>query len=479
MDNDKMASHFTDEIYASKSEVQRELNTTLVDGVWEKIINYRAPYTHELPLRMVTREPIKVVLTPRLVDDMNRITLRLTSLARRTSRLGRSIEAYSRFRQMAKVDILSQVAMAYGLKTDVNLLYLIAENNISTLKSEDLILLRYNSVIDEIQKQGSLLPSASFFANLFFILDGSQPSSTFYRKDEIADSREQAQVNRIYIHAPTTRIEDMMEGLFALLSDGSQPVMIKLATAIFYSSYIAPFSYHSEIMAVILGKMVLASEEFDDIASLINLEKVFGAYKAKFEEASLQTKKNGDLTYVISLLNPIFDEIIASLSTFILKDERQMVADESYAVDELSIEVHNQARDDVALPSQDQASILPRERFINRDDINFTERLTEHSGIENDVRLALEHLPVGLDESDAQKLEQHLLELDPNLKRGEASFYARHCTIGKFYTIAQYKRLLKCAYETARTAMDHLAMNGYYRKEQLKNKFIYTPIPRR
>lgn len=44
---------------------------------------------------------------------------------------------------------------------------------------------------------------------------------------------------------------------------------------------------------------------------------------------------------------------------------------------------------------------------------------------------------------------------------------------------AQYKKLLHCAYETARTSMDNLVELGFYRKEKLNNKFIYTPVSRR
>ncbi len=93
--------------------------------------------------------------------------------------------------------------------------------------------------------------------------------------------------------------------------------------------------------------------------------------------------------------------------------------------------------------------------------------------------LAIKYVPRGLDEREAQRLEVHLLELDPSLKKGEAKFYARHCTLGKMYTIQQFKQANRCAYETARTGMEHLVQLGYYRKEQIKNKFVYTPINRR
>ena len=90
--------------------------------------------------------------------------------------------------------------------------------------------------------------------------------------------------------------------------------------------------------------------------------------------------------------------------------------------------------------------------------------------------LAVAYIPVALDEKQAVLLEQDLLERDPELKKGEARFYARHCTKGKKYTIAQYKKSLRCAYETARTSMDHLAELLYYRKEKVKNKYVYIPV---
>ncbi|HOA11141.1 MAG TPA: hypothetical protein PKO14_01810, partial [Bacilli bacterium] len=66
-------------------------------------------------------------------------------------------------------------------------------------------------------------------------------------------------------------------------------------------------------------------------------------------------------------------------------------------------------------------------------------------------------------------------ESDPSLSRAQAYFYARHCTMGKYYSINDFKEVTGCAYETARTSMEHLANSGYYRKEKFKNKFIYTP----
>ncbi len=86
--------------------------------------------------------------------------------------------------------------------------------------------------------------------------------------------------------------------------------------------------------------------------------------------------------------------------------------------------------------------------------------------------------PSGLSEKEEKEYARYLLETNPLLTKGQARFYASHCTMGRYYVIQDYKRHARCAYETARTSMDKLAELGYYSKLQVKNKFVYTPKPR-
>ena len=68
-----------------------------------------------------------------------------------------------------------------------------------------------------------------------------------------------------------------------------------------------------------------------------------------------------------------------------------------------------------------------------------------------------------------------LIEINPLIRYHQASFYAHHHDFGRYYTISQFKKFANCAYETARTSMECLVSLCLYRKEQLKNKFVYTP----
>ena len=80
-----------------------------------------------------------------------------------------------------------------------------------------------------------------------------------------------------------------------------------------------------------------------------------------------------------------------------------------------------------------------------------------------------------LSDKEVKEYVRYLLETNPSLNRKQSSFLANHCTPGRYYTIQQYKSFCRCAYETARTSMDHLASEGYYEKLQVKNKFVYRP----
>jgi hypothetical protein len=39
-----------------------------------------------------------------------------------------------------------------------------------------------------------------------------------------------------------------------------------------------------------------------------------------------------------------------------------------------------------------------------------------------------------------------------------------------------YQKEMNVVYETARTSMEQLVSLGYYRRESVKNKFVYTPV---
>ena len=51
MATNNLGVRFTEEVYASRTQVAKALGTNLIDPFWNAIVAYRKPFTSVLPLR--------------------------------------------------------------------------------------------------------------------------------------------------------------------------------------------------------------------------------------------------------------------------------------------------------------------------------------------------------------------------------------------------------------------------------------------
>ena len=177
------------------------------------------------------------------------------------------------------------------------------------------------------------------------------------------------------------------------------------------------------------------------------------------------------LSFIKNKCYELTDVIVNAKATEIKKDFYRLDEPEKTAIN-IPQEKTDEVKQEVVEETKEVAKPVEQVKKLVEDNSN----LVNNQVIQEQV--AVTYIPPALDERQAARLEVHLLEMDPLLKKHEAKFYARHCTLGKRYTIAQYKKSIGCVYETARTSMDHLVTLGYYRKEMVKNKHVYTPIPK-
>jgi hypothetical protein len=205
-------------------------------------------------------------------------------------------------------------------------------------------------------------------------------------------------------------------------------------------------------MAMILFKAYLSQLDYEHVPLYLTVETLLTIHKEAFQKVLQEVQKTLDLTYLVNFLIHVLDAPLQSLLDALVKLEG----------------LHMQQERKLSRTSEDQ-EIAVQMKSIK----------TELKTMKPNEALAHEAVTMGLQDHEAVQLEEHLLEVNPGIKRLEAHFYARHCTIGKFYTIAQFKKKMSCAYETARTSMEHLTQLGYYRKEHYKNKFVYTPVSRK
>ena len=201
----------------------------------------------------------------------------------------------------------------------------------------------------------------------------------------------------------------------------------------------------------------LAYYDCEDIAAFIPLEELLNTdYQPYLKKMNLESEMKLDFTYIVKTLFEHMPDMVEEVEQQLSHYDSKIMYNELHQEDRKEIRTETIVAPIVNRPVSSE---------VDNNSINF------------ERKVSLPTMPVGLDESDANMVAQHLLELYPTLKKGQAEFYARHCTLGKYYTIGMYKKENDCAYETARTSMDNLASLGFYRKENVRNKFVYTPNP--
>ena len=248
-------------------------------------------------------------------------------------------------------------------------------------------------------------------------------------------------------------------------------------------------SKYSEEMAILMAKAILAHEAFGETVVDLPLEKMLLLPNEEAARIYVEVQKTSDITYFVNYAFKYLSSYCEGFLDEITKSKVTELKEDFYQVDEKleEVEVPVEESKSEKIETIDLFAATEEPEPVKEQPVSSIEEEEEQLVIPQPKKktvkvtyvqeeLAVAYIPVALDEKQAVLLEQDLLERDPELKKGEAKFYARHCTKGKKYTIAQYKKSLRCAYETARTSMDHLAELLYYRKEKVKNKYVYIPV---
>ena len=243
-----------------------------------------------------------------------------------------------------------------------------------------------------------------------------------------------------------------------------------------------------------LAKSVLAHESVGEFAAYFPLETLLNDNPNEVNRLFGEVQATSDTTYYVSYALDSVNRLIDKMLDNIAEYSSQMIRDDFYKADEVEETPKEEVVKAEPQPVISQSEPTPIVREVVREIIREVpvpaptietpkaepQKAEKAEMPENKPQgLAISYIPEELDEKTALRLERHLLELDVRLKKGQAHFYARHCTLGMYYTIDQYKKAVKCVYETARTSMEQLVEFGYYEKKQFGKKFVYTPKERK
>ena len=487
MAGNDLAMRFTEDKYATKNEVARELKITSVDTFWANILAYRSSFYHYLSIRTIEKKMFLFCGCPAINALVNNLEMKLIRVNREYGMLSPQSKATRLLAQSFERKILNVLNQAEQLEVGDDFIDSVLRKEVVSAIPSNMLLVNYVNALNYIKKSYVNPIDDDFLAALYAKLLGTEELTEFYRSNDDRNPENRVLIDRIYTSAPYNLIDSMMNSLFTFIGTSTLSSSLKAIIVYFYINYVKPFPKYSEEIAVLMAKAVLAHEAFGETVVDLPLEQMMLLSSEEIARIYVEVQKTADVTYFINYaskhLSQYFEGFLDDIANSKVNEMRQ----DFYQVDEKQEEI------EVPVPEEESkvetidlfaASEQPEEEKEPEQVVQVKEEVPQVEQPKKKTvkvtyvqeELAVAYIPVALDEKQAVLLEQDLLERDPELKKGEAKFYARHCTKGKKYTIAQYKKSLRCAYETARTSMDHLAELLYYRKEKVKNKYVYIPV---
>ena len=506
MPSNDLAIRFTEGKYATKSEVAKELRMSMIDSIWSNILAYRSTFNRYLSVRSIDKNQLVLCFCPSINALVNSVDMKLIRVMKEHSHLNVNNGDLRRFEDECLVRCLTFLAKRHELDVTENYIRSLIRGDIRETAPSMRLLTRYVEALRYVKKSFVNAINVDFLAEVYSRLLGTNELTSFYRNAEDTNRENRVLIDRIYTSAPVSLIEGMMESLFQFLTTSSLSSATKAAIAYYYINYIRPFPDYNDEIALLIAKAVLAHDDLGEMGALLPLESLLSENQEEIAKLFVEVQKTSDVTYFVNFALKQIEKKSDELLDKMVEIKASMLRNDFYRTDEQAKPqpqqhdkpfVEQQSLFEVAEEPVVQEEPKPapvfeqpkveEPRFVTPEPQKVVEEpkpVVKEEKVVAPVetqqeQIAVSYIPPAIDEKQALRLEQHLLELDPSLRRHEARFYARHCTLGKSYTIAQYKRMIGCVYETARTAMDHLVELGYYRKDSSNKKFIYTPIPRK
>lgn len=473
MPNNDLAIRFTEERYATKSEVARDLRISSVDAFWNNIQEYRRNFFHITPLKTIEKNTLKFCGCPSVNGTVNAVENKLLRVNRSFSGLFCHPTDVRFFQDRSLSLCLKYVADKYKLGLDENFCKTLVRNEIQQLDESVKPVKNYLDALDYVKTAHINNIDEDYLANLYSKIMGTTELTSFYRQHEDTNRENRVLIDRVYTCAPVSLIEPMMDSLFSFINNSTLSAGVKAAIVYFYVNYVRPFDRYSDEIALLMAKSIICHDSLGELGVLLPLESLLSEDPAELVKMITEVQKTSDLTYIVNYFFSVLDNCCNTMLDMMANLNTEQLRSDFYQVDEPVAQPQPKVEE-----VKEEVAPAIEETEISEEAIGKAEEPAPQRVSYVQEELAISYIPLALDEKQACLVEQDLLERDPSLRKGEAHFYARHCTKGKKYSIAQYKKAIGCVYETARTSMDHLAELGYYRKEKIKNKFVYVPIAR-
>jgi hypothetical protein len=481
----------------------------LVDGYWLDIRAYRGKNAQPLPHRTISNQRFWLCLS---VGVRAKIAAFEDGVNHLLGLVGKIDDPKVKEEVFRAFLLTCLTEAAKFSKTNISPLSIKAllngtyhENN-----SDHLPIISYLKTLRFFLSKDPSKPDADFLGEAYGALLGEEELTKFYRNFDFDQSASRARymTGGDFRYAPFEAIEPLMNEFFLYVEDEHVSVAPRAAGSLYFLDLVKPFGEKNQELAVLLAKAIIAQGLGNKLAFLLPFEAVLEP-GTRYDSLFIETQHSGDLTYVVLQTIDVLNPLLVSLESQIkdirvaayrsemrpLSPEEKTIADSRKA----SVPPKQMSLlEEKPTPPEEPVEVAPAviepvvpvkpvvvepQIVVAAPEIRPVEKpvgpkpaAPSLPKVEVEATLAIPAPEAGLSEKEIKEYIQYLLESNPNLNKNQATFLSNHCTMGHYYTIQQFKKDARCAYETARTSMDKLAHEGYYEKKQLKNKFVYTPV---
>ena len=447
---------YTIERYCSKSDLTKIFGTQIVEPIWNQLNDFRKHHSIDLSIFDALRIRFKLTYIDATQVKTAEINDHITLLVSSYAKLQTGTTAYYTFtRDMLKNSLRSIAKFKKLDASEVTISNILDGEETS---NQYKVLERYYRALEVLKRNTNELINEDFLAKYYAILRGEEELTCFYRLTDVETLASKVLVAREYDQGiPSRLIDEIMPVLLDSISNTSVSLATRLASIFFMFNYVKPFDLYNMELACILAKRIIAGTNAGTASIYIPIESFINNAEF-FDEISKEVKRTHDFTYAFlkgaDLVNASLDESINRLK-----------------------EVQTQTIDTEIKIGSEEKKIKEEFGYSAQKKVNQPKTTETKAQIQARLERNALHLEnENLSEKELRAKANQMMEIDPYLNKHQANFYVHHCTPGRYYTLQQYVKFTGCVYETARTSMELLAKQGYYRQETIKNKFVYTPI---
>ena len=451
MANNDLARRFTEDFYATKSEVSRELRMSLIDNIWSNILKYRAEFNNYLSLKSIDKNQLMICFCNSVNNSISVMDSKFLRYMGEYVNMSSNRGDLTHFQDACLIKSLSYVAKENAINMSDIHLRLLIQGDLRNSENDNALLVGYLEALRFIEKNNKRKIDIDYLADLYSAFTNNPNLTSFYRQIDDLNPNNRVLIDRIYSSAPAYLIEGLMNNYFSFLSSSTLTGSIKAIITLYFFNYVKPFPKNNGEIALLMMKAVL-SNSIGEFAAFIPLEHLLNVNQETLNKICAEVQKTNDLTYYINYIMKMIDPALEEVGNIKANQLSDNLRKDLYQEDKEEITTQNIITpSEIIAPSstyvetakpvvqEEEKIVVKEEKKVEEPKPSapkIVERVIkeEKKAEEEPIRqpsseLAFAYIPQALDEKAASRLEEHLLEMDKALNNGEASSYARNCTM--------------------------------------------------